>query len=100
MAVVVVVVVVVVVMEVVVLEFEVVVIMVAVMVMVMGVVVRHTLLVSLSSHFISSSAGTGRMLGFALWSVVPTTTWSSQGRKKRKRPSEVFMSTIPTPRGA
>jgi len=46
-------------------------------------------------HSISSSGGAGLLRGSHLRSVVPTMVWFCQGKKKRKRPSEVLMSSKP-----
>ena len=54
------------------------------------------LLASSTNHWISSSVGRGRKEGDGqATSVVPTKVFPSQGRKNKKRPSEVAMSTKP-----
>ena len=45
---------------------------------------------SFKIHWISSSGAVGSVSASHCLSVVPTTVWPSQGRKKRKRPSDVL----------
>mmetsp|Transcript_20259 Transcript_20259/g.68633 ORF Transcript_20259/g.68633 Transcript_20259/m.68633 type:complete len:216 (-) Transcript_20259:817-1464(-) len=54
---------------------------------------------SFSSHSISISGGRGEEVGTPGRSVVPMRTLPSQGMRKRKRPSEVLMSSMPNSGG-